>query len=147
MPEPPWEEDADDESAKDDDEANATIEKCQHGHNLVNLFMVVLLQRLIEEINDAGANSQLCHAEETHDVHEHTCQTNELSTQTVEEYLAGEEGQQQGEHVEQHAHLDIHYASMYTFTHNLSLSQFLILSISMVCMDEVGILMIYLKEV
>ena len=135
--EPPGEEDADQESAAANDVADATVQVGQHGHNLVDLVVVVLLQRLVEEIDDAGADAQLGDAEERHDVHQHACQSNELGSQTVKEHLAREECQYQREHVEQHAHLDIHDTPMYPFAHLFVVGG----------MDEVGVLVIYLQEV
>jgi hypothetical protein len=75
------------------------------------------LQRLVKEIDNAGTYAQLSYAEERHNVHQHACQSDELGTQTVEEYLSGEESQKQAQHIEYHADLDIHDASVYPFAH------------------------------
>ena len=55
--EPPGEEQTDHQTAGTDDESNATVEVGQHRHDFVDLFVVVFLQRLVEEVDDAGANA------------------------------------------------------------------------------------------
>ena len=115
--EPPGEEYADHQTTAKDDKSNATVEIGEHGHHFVDFLVIVLLQGFVEEENDAGTNAQLCHTEETHDVHEHARETDELCAEAVEEYLSGEESQEQGEDVENHAHLDIHDTSMYSLAH------------------------------
>ena len=139
MPKPPWKKQTDNDTATTDDETDATVEEGQHGHNLVNLLVIVFLQRLVEEIDDTGADTEFCHAEETHDIHEHTGQTNEFGTKAIEEDFSGEERKEQREDIKQHAHLDIHHASMYPFAHCLLLI--------VGGMDEVGVLMVYFEDI
>ena len=50
----------------------------------------------IEKVYDASSNTKFCYTEKRHNVHQHTSQTDKLSTKAVEEYLTREESKEQG---------------------------------------------------
>ena len=110
--EPEGEEKTNNQSDAANYEADAPIEISQHGHDLVDLLMVVFLKWFIEEVYNASADAELCHTEETHDIGEHAREADELSAETGEEDPTGEEGQDYSEDVEKHAYLDVHHASV-----------------------------------
>ena len=100
MAKPPWEEHTDEDSHTTNEEADAAVEIGQHGHDLVNLLMVVFLQGLVEKIGYADANTKFRNTEERHDIDEHACQTDELVAKTFQEYATREEREDNGKNVE-----------------------------------------------